>query len=183
MIVLGLDTSICHFGWALFEISATWERLLSCGVIETKPDGGPVGRDSSRRTQHIYRELRNTVGPMRPRVVVVEALAYVPGRTTWATTSNTGRARALADALAVELGAVLLEVQPMRAKEAATGSRTADKAMVIEAMCARHAELERSCMREPKRRWEHMADACAVVAAETNRIQTGFKSRPTVIGE
>lgn len=172
MIVYGFDSGLRSFGWAVAEIHTTIEggiapTFKAGGVWHTEPDkkAGRKGLDQARRTTELWLELRGlkrTFGAAG--CVCVEAVAFPMGKVQYSVVSGLGRARALVDVFGAELDTQVFEALPTEVKQAVTGDRSAEKALVCEQLEIKHPEVS-ALMPRLKGDHEHFADACAVILA------------------
>lgn len=167
MIILGLDTGLAGFGYAVADYGADFTlSFLAAGAWETKPGvASKRGDDTTARWMRLYRQARALAEEWRPGLVVVEAIALPWGRTSMVTVSALGRARAIADAIAVEREVILLERTAQALKREATGNRTATKEEVQRALVDRYPTLRDRFATVPEKLREHAADAAAAIHA------------------
>lgn len=170
MMVIGFDTALSAFGYAVAEFGVQSPDTLdfawlAAGVWTTKPhpEQTKKGVDLSVRWMELYRKARALVAEWRPDVLCVEAVAFPRGRVRWTTISALGRCRAIVDALAVERGCIVKEFAPVTIKKAVTGSAKASKELVEERLrfgrfdLGMHLDAIHADLRE------HAADAAASV--------------------
>ena len=165
MRILGLDSSMANFGWAVAELHDTLE-FLAAGVLSTKPGQAlKKGDDASIRTQQLYRWLLEVCREWKPELITVEGLAIPFGKTSHKTTQQNARARAVVDCLAVSVGARLVEYSPQAMKVALTGSRSAQKPQIIAEISRRYPFLGELIAVGRRSASEHIADAGAAIHA------------------
>lgn len=172
MIVYGFDSGLRSFGWAVADIAMRHDEKLGVhfmagGVWHTEPDkkAARKGIDQARRTTELWLQLRTLKATFGPAACVcVEAVAFPIGKVQYSVVSGLGRARALVDVFGAELDTRVFEALPTEVKEAVTGNRSAEKAIVCEQLEVRHPEVS-ALMPRLKGDHEHFADACAVILA------------------
>lgn len=187
MLVLGLDISMTNTGWVT-AVSDNDGRLFikDCGVIQTEKleTGEDVSNtiDSMRRAAKVHSVLSKVCADHLPIIVCVEAMSWP-------------RNAASAIKMSMAWGAIapiivdrpLIEVGPQEIKKVLTGSRSATKKEVEEAVKARltHSStsiplLEKKIPKKALR--EHCWDALGSILAsqKTERwklIQAGYYRR------
>ncbi len=140
---LGLDTALTAFGWAVMEQWPEGDpRLLELGTWRTKPDKGAPGKfaDHARRIDAIGEQLVDLVERVRPSVLFVESLAFVP-RSGFLSSSSMGRVRGLVDGVGKALRLPVHEFGPMVMKRALCGSASAEKEQVAKALWRRYPSV------------------------------------------
>ena len=186
--VVGFDTSLANFGMVAGEIKLVDGRprlrFVDGLVIKTEknPHEPGMNKDHLVRFGLISRRALSFTKKHDPHVLCVEQVAIVVNKpnpfqrggaaqSTFTTLSVLGRARGLVDMLSAAVDpAFLLERSAVALKKAATGNHRATKEEMIDAMVARHPELEDFFTRGVsgkvlKGEREHVADAAAAILA------------------
>ena len=187
MLVLGLDISMVNTGWVT-AVSDNDGRLFikDCGVIQTEKleTGEDVSNtvDSMRRAAKVHAVLEKVCLDHKPTIVCVEAMSWP-------------RNAASAIKMAMAWGAIapliierpLIEVSPQEIKKVLTGSRSATKKEVEEAVKKKltHSSasvplLEKKIPKKALR--EHCWDALGSILASQKTeswklIQAGYYRR------
>ncbi len=140
---LGLDTALTAFGWAVMEQEPDGPpHLLELGTWRTKPDKSAPGKfaDHARRIDALGEQLVDLVERVRPSVLFVESLAFVP-RSGFLSSSSMGRVRGLVDGVSKALRLPVHEFGPMVMKRALCGTADAEKAQVAKALFRLYAAV------------------------------------------
>lgn len=166
--LIGLDVALVNTGWAFVRLpleEGAEPRLVDAGVVvTTKGDGDRELHptlDATRRGHELHKAIARVFEAHDPEVVCVEAMS-------WPRHARATAAMALAwGALAPLIMArpFVVARAPQVVKRAVTGSKSASKAEVIEALTKRFPNLPAVLRSIAKSRWEHPSDALASVVA------------------
>jgi Holliday junction resolvasome RuvABC endonuclease subunit len=172
-IVIGLDPSLTHFGFAVGQLHQGDLHFVETGVWATKPgdEDRTKTEGAARRCTWLAEKLFTLIAYHgRPALLATEGLALPFGKTSMQTISTLGRVRGLVDAVAASQHLTVREFAPAHLKRLITGSASADKAQVRAVVEATYPELTTLW---PGRQSdiEHAADAVAALhAAVTNAV-------------
>jgi len=184
MLVLGLDISMVNTGWVT-AVSDSDGRLFikDCGVIQTEKleTGEDVSNtvDSMRRAAKVHDVLEKVCLSQKPTIVCVEAMSWPRNAA-----SAIKMAMAWGAIAPLIIGRPLIEVGPQEIKKVLTGSRSATKKEVEEAVKKRltHSStsvplLEQKIPKKVLR--EHCWDALGAILASQKTeswklIQAGY---------
>lgn len=80
MLVLGLDVSFTHVGWAVVRAGGKAPVLMNAGVVNTKKreSGEKLSDtiDNLERSRKIYKEIEYVIRTSRPNLIVVESMSW-----------------------------------------------------------------------------------------------------------
>lgn len=164
MILLGVDPGFAVMGFAAVELHPDKHRdKLTCWVVRTEPSHRKrnvrASEDNVRRTREIAKAVSKAIYEHEPLVLCVETMS-------WPRNAGSVAKIALAwgalCAVAERHGIAIVQASPQEVKKAVTGSKTASKAEVIQAIEARWPDV---VWPEQATLVEHAADAAAVVLA------------------
>jgi len=133
MRVLGVDPSLTGTGWALIDDHDDFP--VQVGIVKSKP---PVTQLIGDRADRIAR-ITEALPALTPSLVVIERPAFA--RTNGMAHDRSGLWWAIVD-LYLARAALVVEVGIQQVKKYATGSGTADKGAVVEAVTRRYPEIE-----------------------------------------
>jgi crossover junction endodeoxyribonuclease RuvC len=147
MIILGIDPGLANTGCGVIRAEKGRVRILSCGVITTKP-GTPL----SKRLMMIFRDIRDLCREYNPDVAAVESIFFAANVKTAVAVAQ---ARGVAILATEERGLELEEYSPLQIKQAIVGYGRATKKQVQEMV---KVLLKLKEIPKP----DHAADALAV---------------------
>lgn len=176
-LVLGVDPSLRHTGWALVELvddRSPWMwRVHAMGAVATKKSPKKravrVADDDHRCVEEIVRGLLSATEAEQPRIVAVCAEAS-GGHKGQRAAKLAALASAAVNTLAVVWGVPFLQATPVDIKIATAGLATASKDEVRDALLddpgvAFAWAPEELLASLPKKLWEHAFDAVGAVLA------------------
>lgn len=162
MIALGIDPGLASFGVALVSVEADGIELKNAEVIRTEKS--PKKRtvlqadDLVRRLREIANVLEDWFPPVD--VVCAESMSWPRNASAAAKMASTwGLIVAIAD------GRPLIQASPQRIKRVLTGSASASKGAVAEAVRTRFHNVDDILAHVPASKREHAYDAAAAVLA------------------
>lgn len=118
--ILGLDPGYGRLGFGVLDRNGRGElTYVTCGVITTDKD-----LLMSERLREIAHDLRTLIDKHQPELVVLEELFFAKNTTTGL---KVAEVRGVIQLLAIESGALCVEVKPVEVKMAVTGQGNADK--------------------------------------------------------
>jgi len=179
--VLGVDSSLANFGFALVEFGVTGFDVTAVS-LEASGHLVPVrcrlvvhttkGDDVSALLREHYRVTCGLAGGGVPvDMIGVEAQAYIPGKMRWSTIAALGRARQVVDDVGAVVRVPVVEVPAAEVgRRAVNRPGKASKAERVTALRERYqcfADALRDIPRESLH--EHAADAFAVALAVAAR--------------
>lgn len=145
-VVVGLDPGVSETGWAVLT-SGPAPRLVASGIIKTSPVE-PV----PKRLERIHREFTAVLAEHKPETVAVEQMFFT---TRADTVRMTLQARGVLLLAAAQAGFAISEHNPRTVKLTLTGSGSAQKARMQQA-------LKRALDLPDVLRPDDVADAAAV---------------------
>jgi Holliday junction resolvasome RuvABC endonuclease subunit len=165
--VIGTDRGFAKFGYSIFELTPTGERVVEVHVIETKKDSKKkevlAASDNHRRGQQIYGELSSVFNDYKLWAAAAES-------TSLPRNSSSAHKIGIADGIWLALLAMhnipLAEASPQAIKVKLCGKATASKAYVEGALERRYpGQFDKFKVGYPKGKWEHGFDAAASIVA------------------
>ena len=160
--VVGVDPGLASMGLAVVELKAGGPELLSLQVVRTKP---PAKKLRLRQADHDAERVRLLVAALAEQITP-DTLAICYEAPAGGRSARGAKALALCVGALVALAELhklpLLSVSPQELKEKLTGSRSASKATMIEAITLRWPD---AAWPLPASTWEHAADAAAAIVA------------------
>ena len=142
-LILTLDPSFRNTGWAVLELADSDESIVDLGCICTKKADKKrkafAGDDNHQCASHIADELRGLVLKYRPRLICAEAQS---GSKNSSAAMLMGMAWGVVSTIATLFEVPVLQVTPVRVKEALTGSAKASKAEIEAAVRQRYPTAE-----------------------------------------
>lgn len=150
VLVLGCDTGLAHFGWALVELRRDSEEVIAMGVIVTEPSDKKArvlaACDDFRRGREIASGLAQVLADhdadgenaraTKPHAVCYEAISLPRNART---SAQIGIAFGTLAALAEQYQLPAHEVSPQALKKALTGSGSATKEQIGRALATRYS--------------------------------------------
>ncbi len=124
MIVLGIDPGYATVGYGVIEHSRGVSRMLTYGVITTRP-----GPSLPARLGEIFSDMQELIGRFRPGAVAIEQLFF---NTNQKTAIQVAQARGVLLLACVQAGMVPFEYTPLQVKQAIAGYGRADKHQMME---------------------------------------------------
>jgi len=153
MIILGIDPGYATVGYGAIEHIRGKSRVLTYGVITTKP-----GPDLSMRLLEIFHDMRTLLDTIKPDAVSIEELFFTNNITTGI---QVAQARGVLMIACAERGIIPYEYTPMQVKQAVTGYGRAEKRQVM--------EMTRSILGLPQiPRPDDAADALAIAVCHAH---------------
>lgn len=181
--VLGLDSSLTAFGWAVLELERnrlhplgySESRFVDAGLIETEKDDGAENKsvDRTRRVQEIGLAVDQVLARYEPALAAVEGLALIP-RMSPIVISSLARVRGVVEGLCLARRVRLIEVAPQTLKKFVTGDLHAPKEAVVE--WARRAFYTSSALLDavPASKRDNLADAVACASWGERRLREQY---------
>lgn len=124
-VVVGLDPGVSETGWAVLTADAS-PRLVASGLIRTAPS-----TPMPARLQDIHREFSAVLAAHRPEAVAVEEMFFMKRADT---VRMTLQARGVLLLAAAQAGPAITEHNPRTVKLTLTGSGSAQKAQMQQAL-------------------------------------------------
>ncbi len=175
-LVLGIDPGFASLGWAIVRFEAGERpRVDALGLVRTakskKKPNVRVSSDNYRRSGELFRALYTIITAHYPDAVCMEGFSAPPSSSVAA---QLGRAFGVITSLTEMHRLPVVEVTPQGIKSFLTGSQSATKQAVIEAVSKR-VDLTLVAVEDkariPKTKLEHPYDAIgAALAAETSDV-------------
>ncbi len=119
MIILGIDPGYGRCGFAVLDVQGAETRLVTSGVITTKPQ-----TNFAERLREIAEDFQGLLDRYKPDVVGIEDLFFVANVTTG---MNVAHVRGVLIYLSTKFGAILKEPKPVEIKAGFTGNGKASK--------------------------------------------------------
>ena len=166
MIVLGVDPGTAALGYGIVEGTASRQRVLDFGCLETSPDEA-----LGTRLVAIHRLLTDLIALHRPGLVAIERLFFSRNVQT---ALGVGQARGVVLLAAAEASVQVREATPSEVKSAVAGSGSADKGQV-----ARMLQVTLRLGEPP--RPDDAADALAVAVWALSRERGAVVERSAVV--
>ena len=169
--VIGADRGFSAFGYALFELLDTSERVVRVGVIETKKATKKANvlasSDNHRRTGELHRAM-DVVLSSYGRVFAAAAESTSLPRNAGAS-YKIGRADGVYAVALITRNIPLAEASPQAVKKALCGKASASKQEVQKALEKLYpGQFDEFKAEYAKGKWEHGFDAAAAVVACLN---------------
>jgi crossover junction endodeoxyribonuclease RuvC len=119
MKILGIDPGLATVGFAVLEKTGRQKKLLTCGVIQTKPT-----QSMQERLAEIYKDMQALITDYKPDYCAIEQLFFSKNITTGIPVAQ---ARGVI-LLSLEQAKIpIKEYSPSQLKSALTGDGKADK--------------------------------------------------------
>lgn len=175
--LLALDPSFRNTGWAVIRLQFASEDIVKVGCISTtkadKKLKAFAGDDNHRCAQEIARDLDGLFEEWQPELVCAEAQA---GSKNSRAAMLMGMGWGILSTVTQLREVVVLQATPKRIKEANTGSKTASKKQIEQAVKERypHAEAILADSGIKPAQEEHVWDAISVAVAclGSSEVQT-----------
>jgi len=179
--VLGCDPGLASFGVAIIELDAVSERLLSAGVVRTKPSAKKhkvlASDDTLRRAKEIYRKLDELVRGYNVRAIAAESMSYprIGNQMMVKQIQQLGVAWGILAGLSCAHGLAVVQCSPQALKKALCDTSTASKVDVQLAIASRFG-----CVFDGMNKGdlEHAADAIGAVLACLDSDVLTYARRP-----
>lgn len=161
--ILGLDTGLKNYGWAVISFTAASDWLEDCGHILTEKSNKKLNvraaSDNIRRGCEVVQRLQAIMARWKPCLISIEAQSLVRNSSV---NFQLGIGFGAAISEAARAGLPIVDFPPADIKFKLTGKRSASKDDVVEALVARkgYETFYALAANLAEGKWEHPADAC-----------------------
>lgn len=125
MRILGIDPGTGRLGFGIIEfIKGQKPKIIDAGVIST-----PAHTPLPERLEDIYNSLTEIIKSTKPDIVAIEKLFFISNITT---AMSVAEARGIAELVAQQNKAKIVEYTPLQIKQTLTGYGRAEKKQVQE---------------------------------------------------